>query len=102
MKKLAMLTSALIALSAPNVHAEAYIGGKLGYTWLAGDCATDSSCSDDSMAGGIYAGYNFTHYLGLEVGYDLLGDFRTPTSIAPVDDKLSAFTLAPEANAAIR
>ncbi|MFC1237190.1 OmpA family protein [Vibrio sp. F74] len=92
MKKLVMLASTMLMLSPQLVQAEAYIGGKLGYSWLDGSCPTDSSCSDDGGAGGIYGGYNFTDMFGLEAGYDYLGDFKA----APFDDSMKAFTLAPK------
>jgi OOP family OmpA-OmpF porin len=96
MKKLVMLASTLLVLSPQVVQAEAYIGGKLGYTWLEGSCETDSSCSDDGGAGGIYGGYNFTDMFALEAGYDYLGDFKTATATTPLDDTMKAFTLAPK------
>lgn len=92
MKKLVMLASTLLVLSPQLAQAEAYIGGKLGYSWLDGSCTVDNSCSDDGGAGGIYAGYNFTDILGLEAGYDYLGDFDA----GPFDDSMKAFTLAPK------
>ncbi|MDB1122227.1 OmpA family protein [Vibrio algarum] len=92
MKKLVMLASTLLVLSPQLVQAEAYVGGKIGYSWLDGECTLDNSCSDDGGAGGIYAGYNFTDMLGLEAGYDYLGDFDA----APFDDSMKVFTLAPK------
>lgn len=96
MKKLVMLASAFLVLSPQLAQAEAYIGGKVGYTWLEGSCVTDKSCSDDGGAGGIYGGYSFTDMFALEAGYDLLGDFKTATATGFIDDKMKAFTLAPK------
>ncbi|WP_413285231.1 OmpA family protein [Vibrio sp. MA40-2] len=91
MKKLVTLASTLLVLSPQLAQAEAYIGGKVGHSWLEGSCPTDSSCSDDDFAGGIYGGYDFSDTFGLEVGFDYLGDFATE-----INDSMKAFTVAPK------
>lgn len=101
MKKLSFIATALsVAIVSSATSADPYVGGKLGYTSLSNACYTGSPCDDDSFAGGIYAGYNFTDMLSLEAGYDYLGDFKTAYqdngSIATIDDNMTAYTLAPK------
>ena len=101
MKKLVVIASALLVAAPQLVQAEAYIGGKLGQSWLDDSCAVGSPCSDDSMGGGVYGGYNFTDMFGVELGYDIIGDFKSnfgDTGANVVDDKLKALTLAPKLN----
>ncbi|PWI32143.1 hypothetical protein DI392_17430 [Vibrio albus] len=101
MKKLAVAISAILGVSvAPLANAEFYLGGKLGQTWLDDSCAVSSPCDDDSMGGGIFAGYDLQENVAIEAGYDRLGDFQSNftdglTSVE-VDDHLDIFTLAPK------
>jgi OOP family OmpA-OmpF porin len=49
------------------------------------------------VGGGIYGGYNFSQYIALEAGLDLLGDFKTNLGADKTGDGLmSAITLAPK------
>jgi len=100
MKKLAVLVSGLIVALPAVVSAEMYLGGKLGHSWLNDSCSVSSSCDDDAIGGGVYAGYNFSDMLAVEAGYDVLGDFKSNfTHIGTnyvVDDNLKAFTIAPK------
>jgi OOP family OmpA-OmpF porin len=80
------------------VHADLYLGAKIGYSTLEDACALDEPCSDDSASGGFFAGYNFNDYIALEAGADMLGSFKTNFSDGPTvaDDNLDAVTLAPK------
>lgn len=94
MKKLAVVISSTLLLSSTFASANAYLGGKVGKTWLDDACKfTATGCEDDSASGGLFAGYDFNDYIALEVGYDYLGKF-TGDGIA--DDKMTAFTIAPK------
>ena len=67
-----------------------YAGGKLGWSnYQVGkkDVSNAFTSYDitrhDSVGGGLYAGYQFNQYLGLEGGYDYLGNLKysaTPSS----------------------
>lgn len=97
MKKQVLFVAALLSITPQLALAEAYLGGKIGYSILQNSCKTDNNCDDDSFSGGVYAGYNGNDYLGIEAGYDWLGsfksDFNTGSKFQDFDAK--AITLAP-------
>lgn len=104
MKKLAVAISAILGASvSAQASAEFYLGGKLGQTWLDDSCAVSSPCDDDSMGGGIFAGYDLEDNVAIEAGYDRLGDFKSNftdgVTSDEVDDNLDIFTLAPKFHA---
>ncbi len=67
----------------------------MGYTKLSDACSLDTPCDDDAFGGGIFAGYDFNHYLGAELGYDILGDFETNVDAdLQAYGMMSAITLA--------
>jgi OOP family OmpA-OmpF porin len=98
--KINKLLLASLIMSSSTVNADPYVGGKLSYGWLNDACETSASCDDDSIGAGLYAGYDFSEYLALELGYDYLGDYETnfknSGTTAVIDDKMHAFTLAPK------
>ncbi|MGD8110513.1 OmpA family protein [Vibrio sp. TRT 17S01] len=62
-----------------------YIGGKVGAAYFQDGCeAWSLSCDRHSVAGGVYAGYQFLPWLSVEGGYTYLGeavaDYRSGTS----------------------
>ncbi|ROV62033.1 OmpA family protein [Vibrio ponticus] len=94
MKKLAVVISATLAMTAGAANAAPYLGAKVGYSWLNDECVAGQACSDDdSASGGIFGGYEFNDFLALEAGWDYLGKF---TAAGLNDDSVDAFTLAPK------
>ncbi len=98
MKQLTTLIScfSIVMASTPAV-ADIYLGAKIGKSWLDDACVVGEACDDEDMGGGVFAGYNFNRYLGLELGYDYLGKFTTGVSGDGLDDEaISALTLTPK------
>lgn len=102
MKKLSILIAATLAtagLTAP-AQAEFYYGAKLGLGLMSDACSLSSPCDDDSFGYGAYGGYNFTERLGLELGLDAIGDFKTNHNYKgtnySTDSILSAISIAPK------
>ncbi|MFB9134978.1 OmpA family protein [Vibrio olivae] len=86
----------LFILSA-QTYADAYIGAKIGKSWLDDACVVGEACDDEDMGGGIFAGYNLNPYIGIELGYDYLGEFTTGVSGDGLsDESISAFSLTPK------
>ena len=78
-----------------------YAGGKLGWSNFqtsnsdVSSSITNLSSQDrDDVGGGVYAGYQFNNWLGLEAGYDYLGKMKFNTSAGSDDFKSQGFQLA--------
>ncbi|PMH37123.1 hypothetical protein BCU68_08465 [Vibrio sp. 10N.286.49.B3] len=98
MKKLAVLISAALVsggLISTSVLAETYMGGKIGYGWLEDSCSIGSDCDDDAFGLGLYLGYNFGDYIGLEASYDFLGEYRINNGSYFSEQNLTALSLGP-------
>ncbi|MFS1463918.1 OmpA family protein [Vibrio lentus] len=110
MKKLSKIMCAVVAASglaaAPSIAATSYVGAKVGMGWLDSACVDDISCEDDSVAGGIYGGYNFTDNIALELNADYLGDYDTSFNNNGVtqrySDSIVAISLSPMYRLAIK
>ncbi len=103
MKKIAFAVATVLAGGViSNVAlADAYIGGKLGYSELNDACHLDKPCDDDSFAASMHLGYSFNEYIAAEYGVDYLGDFKANFNKSGknvVDGDLWALTLAPKFN----
>ncbi|WP_428772207.1 OmpA family protein [Vibrio sp.] len=99
MKKLAVVISASLMVASTPSMAQFYLGGKLGKSWLDNACFSGQPCTDDDLAGGVMAGYDFSRYLAMEAGYDYLGEYDTGLAgLSGSDNKVTAFTLAPKFN----
>lgn len=100
MKKLAVAIAVAVACggAVSTVSAETYLGGKIGYAWVDDSCVSGFDCEDDSVGLGAFLGYNFTDYLGIEGGYDFLGEYQTSFagSTSSSKDNLHAFSVAPK------
>ncbi len=91
MKKLTAVISTTLLMASATASAEAYLGAKAGVSWLNSLCET-GSCDDDSWAAGVFGGYEFNDYIGLEAGFDYLGE----TDSGDLDDEsLKAYSIAP-------
>eukprot|EP01029_Cantina_marsupialis_P010775 TRINITY_DN2444_c1_g1_i1.p4 TRINITY_DN2444_c1_g1~~TRINITY_DN2444_c1_g1_i1.p4 ORF type:complete len:356 (+),score=48.94 TRINITY_DN2444_c1_g1_i1:7328-8395(+) len=110
MKKLSKIMCAVIAASgfaaAPSIAATTYVGAKVGMGWLDSACVDGVSCEDDSVAGGLYGGYNFTDNIALELNADYLGDYDTSfnydNGINQFSDSIIAISLSPMYRLAIK
>lgn len=96
MKKIAVAISAAVLLSSQPALAEFYLGAKAGKSWLDDACLSSTpNCDDEANHFGVFVGYDFLDYLGVEFGYDNLGD-HTTTPAGLNDDLVAAWTLAPK------
>ncbi|MDW6001588.1 OmpA family protein [Vibrio mangrovi] len=95
MKKMIMMLSATSLMVSAMVHAEVYLGGKVGKSWLDDACRPADTCDDDSSAVGAFLGYQAWENIALEAGYDYLGTF---SGAGLNDDHVNAITLAPKFN----
>ncbi|WP_146490073.1 OmpA family protein [Vibrio sp. T20] len=110
MKKLSKIMCAVIAASgfaaAPSIAATTYVGAKVGMGWLDSACVSGEKCEDDSVAGGIYGGYNFTDNITLELNADYLGDYDTSFNNngtpKTYSDSIVAISLSPMYRLAIK
>ena len=110
MKKLSKIMCAVIAASgfaaAPSIAATTYVGAKVGMGWLDSACVSGEKCEDDSVAGGIYGGYNFTDNITLELNADYLGDydtsFKNNGTPKTYSDSIVAISLSPMYRLAIK
>ncbi|MFA0047264.1 OmpA family protein [Vibrio sp. 10N.261.51.F11] len=110
MKKLSKIMCAVIAASgfaaAPSIAATTYVGAKVGMGWLDSACVDNIDCEDDSVAGGIYGGYNFTDNIALELNADYLGDYDTSFNnngaTQRYSDSIVAISLSPMYRLAIK
>ncbi|WP_060981586.1 OmpA family protein [Vibrio splendidus] len=110
MKKLSKIMCAVIAASgfaaAPSIAATTYVGAKVGMGWLDSACVSGEKCEDDSVAGGIYGGYNFTDNIALELNADYLGDYDTSFNNngtpKTYSDSIVAISLSPMYRLAIK
>ncbi|WP_046223994.1 OmpA family protein [Vibrio sp. ECSMB14106] len=110
MKKLSKIMCAVVAASglaaAPSISATTYVGAKVGMGWLDSACVDSTNCEDDSVAGGIYGGYNFTDTLALELNADYLGDYDTSFNnngaTQRYSDSIVAISLSPMYRLAIK
>ena len=110
MKKLSKIMCAVIAASgfaaAPSIAATTYVGAKVGMGWLDSACVSGEKCEDDSVAGGIYGGYNFTDNITLELNVDYLGDYDTSFNNngtpKTYSDSIVAISLSPMYRLAIK
>ncbi|MFA0523420.1 OmpA family protein [Vibrio sp. 10N.222.52.C3] len=110
MKKLSKIMCAVIAASgfaaAPSIAATTYVGAKVGMGWLDSACVDNVNCEDDSVAGGIYGGYNFTDNIALELNADYLGDYDTSFNnngaTQRYSDSIVAISLSPMYRLAIK
>lgn len=92
--------------AAPSIAATTYVGAKVGMGWLDSACVDSTNCEDDSVAGGIYGGYNFTDTLALELNADYLGDYDTSFNnngaTQRYSDSIVAISLSPMYRLAIK
>tara|TARA_B100001059_G_scaffold102733_1_gene102520 strand:- start:646 stop:1710 length:1065 start_codon:yes stop_codon:yes gene_type:complete len=110
MKKLSKIMCAVIAASgfaaAPSIAATTYVGAKVGMGWLDSACVDSVNCEDDSVAGGLYGGYNFTDNIALELNADYLGDYDTSFNYNGTtqrySDSIIAISLSPMYRLAIK
>ncbi|KAB0461937.1 MULTISPECIES: OmpA family protein [Vibrio] len=110
MKRLSKIMCAVVAASglaaAPSISATTYVGAKVGMGWLDSACVDSTNCEDDSVAGGIYGGYNFTDTLALELNADYLGDYDTSFNnngaTQRYSDSIVAISLSPMYRLAIK
>ncbi|NAZ54080.1 OmpA family protein [Vibrio toranzoniae] len=110
MKRLSKIMCAVVAASglaaAPSIAATTYVGAKVGMGWLDSACVDSTNCEDDSVAGGIYGGYNFTDTLALELNADYLGDYDTSFNnngaTQRYSDSIVAISLSPMYRLAIK
>lgn len=110
MKKLSKIMCAMIAASsfaaAPSIAATTYVGAKVGMGWLDSACVDNIDCENDSVAGGIYGGYNFTDNIALELNADYLGDYDTSFNnngaTQRYSDSIVAISLSPMYRLAIK
>ena len=110
MKRLSKIMCAVVAASglaaAPSISATTYVGAKVGMGWLDSACVDSTNCEDDSVAGGIYGGYNFTDTLALELNADYLGDYDTSFNnngaTQRYSDSILAISLSPMYRLAIK
>ncbi|MDH6017402.1 OmpA family protein [Vibrio splendidus] len=110
MKKLSKIMCAVIAASgfaaAPSIAATTYVGAKVGMGWLDSACVDGVKCEDDSVAGGLYGGYNFTDNIALELNADYLGDYDTSfnynNGTTQFSDSIIAISLSPMYRLAIK
>ena len=110
MKKLSKIMCAVIAASgfaaAPSIASTTYVGAKVGMGWLDSACVSGEKCEDDSVAGGIYGGYNFTDNIALELNADYLGDYDTSFNNngtpKAYSDSIVAISLSPMYRLAIK
>ncbi|MCK8072129.1 OmpA family protein [Vibrio sp. 1CM23M] len=110
MKRLSKIMCAVIAASgfaaAPSIAATTYVGAKVGMGWLDSACVDNVDCEDDSVAGGIYGGYNFTDNIALELNADYLGDYDTSFNNngtpKTYSDSIVAISLSPMYRLAIK
>ncbi|MEH0688370.1 OmpA family protein [Vibrio cholerae] len=95
MKTVAVVVASALAFSSAPSFSDVYLGGKVGKSWLNDAChiTSDTDCDDDAITGGVFAGYQFVDWLGLEAGYDYLGKY---TADGINDESASAFTIAPK------
>lgn len=93
MKKLAIMISSSLLMASTAVSAQAYLGGKLGTTWLDKACVSGSTCDDQQGSFGAFLGYNANDWFAIEAGYDYLGKY---TAAGLNDEKVTAITLAPK------
>ncbi|UTV29622.1 OmpA family protein [Photobacterium atrarenae] len=91
MTRLAAVISATL-LMASTAHADVYVGGKAGKSWLEDACQAGTSCDKDDTTYGVFGGYNLSDNLAIEAGYDNLGDYKSTT----FNDHVEAITLAPK------
>ncbi|MDD6176544.1 MAG: OmpA family protein [Succinivibrionaceae bacterium] len=75
-----------------------YVGGRIGLghteTQLRNRVAGLDLDENNSFIGGLYAGYNFTNFLGLELGYDYLGAYSYKDKVNTYDYKIHGGQLA--------
>ncbi|ASA55065.1 OmpA family protein [Vibrio gazogenes] len=95
MNKMIMVVSAASWMVSAMIHAEVYVGGKVGKSWLDDSCRPTDVCDDDSSAVGAFLGYQVWDHVALEAGYDHLGKF---TGAGMVNDHVNAVTIAPKFN----
>ncbi|WP_299693120.1 OmpA family protein [uncultured Vibrio sp.] len=98
MKKLSKIMCVVIAASglaaAPSIAGSTYLGAKVGMGWLDSACVDSVSCEDDSVAGGIFVGYNFIDAFALELNADYLGDYDTSFNNNGITQRYSDSILA--------
>ena len=110
MKKLSKIMCAVVAASglaaAPSIAATTYVGAKVGMGWLDSACVDGVKCEDDSVAGGLYGGYNFSDKFALELSADYLGDydtsFNSTGTLKQYSDSIVAISLSPMYRLAIQ
>ncbi|MEZ8233226.1 OmpA family protein [Vibrio splendidus] len=110
MKRLSKIMCAVVAASglaaAPSIAATTYVGAKVGMGWLDSACVDNVDCEDDSVAGGVYGGYNFTDNIALELNADYLGDYDTSFNnngaTQRYSDSIVAISLSPMYRLAIK
>ncbi|MGR5133161.1 OmpA family protein [Vibrio alfacsensis] len=91
MKKLAAVISATL-LMASAAHAEVYVGGKMGKSWMDDACVAGQACDKDGSTLGAFVGYEMNDYFSVETGFENLGDFDQTGFGGHVE----AITLAPK------
>ncbi|WP_051333549.1 OmpA family protein [Aliagarivorans marinus] len=85
-----------LLLSAPSFASDTsypYLGGKLGYSKFNDPCGDMyDSCDDDDLGMGVYGGYRFNDWFGLEGSYLYSGEATTNGSI---DTDYNLFEISP-------
>ena len=91
MKKQVVVISASL-LMASVAHANIYVGGKVGKSWMDDACIAGQPCDDEDSTYGAYAGYEFNQNIAIEGGIEKLGNFDK----SAFNGNVQAFTLAPK------
>ena len=91
MKKQAVVISASL-LMASVAHANVYVGGKVGKSWIDDACVAGQPCDDEDSTYGAYAGYEFNQNIAIEGGIERLGNYDK----SAFNGNVQAFTLAPK------
>lgn len=91
MKKQVVVISASL-LMASVAHANIYVGGKVGKSWMDDACIAGQPCDDEDTTYGAYAGYEFNQNIAIEGGIEKLGNYDK----SAFNGNVQAFTLAPK------
>ena len=91
MKKQAVVISASL-LMASVAHANVYVGGKVGKSWMDDACVAGQPCDDEDSTYGAFAGYEFNQNIAIEGGIERLGNYDK----SAFNGNVQAFTLAPK------
>jgi OOP family OmpA-OmpF porin len=86
MKTLTIALSCAAALAAavpavaqtPSRLSSVYVGADIGQSKFRDGCGITANCDDSDTSWGVFLGYNFTPYLGAELGYHDFGSISAP------------------------